>query len=110
MALTKKITKIFHSCILIEYKHAKILIDPGAWVFEEKKASVEDFLGVDAVLVTHEHIDHYYPDALRVLQKNGSRIITNKDLVEKMKAAGIAAEGLGPEEVIEIKGIKIKGV
>ncbi|MBI2667064.1 MBL fold metallo-hydrolase [Candidatus Woesearchaeota archaeon] len=69
-----KLTKIFHSCILIEEKinsnTVKILIDPGTWMFSEKWAKPEDFSDVDIVLVTHEHQDHYDPKSLKVICSN----------------------------------------
>ncbi len=105
-----KITKIFHSCILLEDKRAKILIDPGAWVFEQKAAKVSDFSDADAVLITHEHPDHYYPEALRELAKNGARIVTNKELAAKMADIGIRAETIEQDQRIDVKGIPIVGV
>ena len=105
-----KITKIHHSCVLIEDKDTKILIDPGIWAFEDQKAKGSDFFDVDAVLVTHDHQDHYYPHALKEIAEHGARIITNKELAEKMKEAGISAEALGAEQTLDVKGISVKGV
>ncbi len=104
-----KLTKIFHSCILLEEKGLKILIDPGSWVFQEKWAKAEDFVDVDLVLITHEHQDHYYPEALKIILQNGARCFTNKSLVPKMKEAGFSAEALLPGQMISIKGISILG-
>jgi L-ascorbate metabolism protein UlaG (beta-lactamase superfamily) len=105
-----KITKIFHSCVLLEDDSAKILIDPGAWVFEEKDAKISDFSDVDAVLVTHEHPDHYYPEALKEIARQGARIITNKELATKMVKEGISAEALEAEKETAVGGLTVKGV
>ena len=53
-----RITKFGHSCVRIEHDGHTLVIDPG--MFTEPEA-VD---GVDAVLITHEHPDHYLPDHL----------------------------------------------
>ena len=54
-----RIIKFGHACVRIEYDGVAVVVDPG--VFTEVGA-VD---GADAVLVTHEHADHYLPDNLR---------------------------------------------
>ncbi len=54
-----RLTKFGHACIRIEHADHTVVIDPG--VFTD--ADAVD--GVDAVLITHEHPDHYHPDHLR---------------------------------------------
>lgn len=54
-----RITKLGHACVRLEHEGTTVVLDPG--VFTEP-AAVAD---VDAVLVTHEHPDHYLPDHLR---------------------------------------------
>ena len=54
-----RITKFGHACVRVEHDGAVVVLDPG--VFTDV-AAVE---GADAVLITHEHPDHYLPDHLR---------------------------------------------
>ncbi|WP_408897943.1 MBL fold metallo-hydrolase [Nocardioides sp. R1-1] len=54
-----RLTKFGHSAVRIEHDGTTLVVDPGVW---SQRESVED---VDAVLVTHEHPDHYAPDHLR---------------------------------------------
>jgi L-ascorbate metabolism protein UlaG (beta-lactamase superfamily) len=54
-----RIVKFGHACVRVEHEGAAVVIDPG--VFTEVGA----LDGADAVLITHEHADHYLPDNLR---------------------------------------------
>ncbi len=54
-----RLTKLGHSCVRIEHDGTVLVLDPG--VFTD--ADAVD--GADAVLITHEHPDHYHPDHLR---------------------------------------------
>ncbi len=54
-----RITKFGHACVRVEYDGRVVVLDPG--VFTDRSA-VD---GADAVLITHEHPDHYLADHLR---------------------------------------------
>ncbi|MFE0044083.1 MBL fold metallo-hydrolase [Streptomyces albireticuli] len=54
-----KLTKQSHACVRLEKDGRTLVIDPGA--FSEEDAA----LGADAVLVTHEHPDHFDLGRLR---------------------------------------------
>jgi L-ascorbate metabolism protein UlaG (beta-lactamase superfamily) len=54
-----RIIKFGHACVRVEYDGVSVVIDPGAFT------EVGALDGADAVLVTHEHADHYLPDSLR---------------------------------------------
>ena len=54
-----RLTKLGHACVRIEYAGAVVAVDPGVFT------DVEGLDGVGAVLVTHEHPDHYDPSRLR---------------------------------------------
>lgn len=53
-----RITKFGHACVRVEHEGATIVLDPGMFT---DPAALE---GADAVLITHEHADHYLPDHL----------------------------------------------
>lgn len=63
-----KITKYPQSCLLIETKGKKILIDPGALKYKEEYFEVWN--SVDIILITHKHPDHCNTEVLRKLNKN----------------------------------------
>ncbi|MCW2764086.1 MAG: beta-lactamase domain protein [Nocardioides sp.] len=50
-----RITKFGHACVRIEYDGKAIVLDPGVFT------DVSALDGADAVLITHEHPDHYLP-------------------------------------------------
>ena len=54
-----RVTKFGHACVRIEYADAVIVLDPGGFT------GVDAVDGATAVLITHEHPDHYDPDHLR---------------------------------------------
>ena len=54
-----RITKFGHACVRVEHGGTALVIDPGGWTEPE---AVD---GATAVLVTHEHPDHFLPDRLR---------------------------------------------
>ncbi|MCD4533473.1 MBL fold metallo-hydrolase [Nocardioides sp. cx-169] len=54
-----RITKFGHACVRIEHEGEVVVLDPG--VFTDAEA-VD---GASAILITHEHPDHYFPDHLR---------------------------------------------
>jgi L-ascorbate metabolism protein UlaG (beta-lactamase superfamily) len=61
------ITKYPQSCLLIEQKSSRILIDPGSFVYE--KYSVTDLGKIDLILITHEHFDHLDTSLISELYK-----------------------------------------
>lgn len=58
-----KITKFGHACVRLERNGRAIVIDPGVMTPEP-----DALAGVEAVLITHEHFDHFDPDRLRGLR------------------------------------------
>ncbi|MFG2776804.1 MBL fold metallo-hydrolase [Streptomyces prunicolor] len=82
MTLTK-LTKKSHACIRLEKDGRTLVIDPGA--FTEEDATV----GADAILVTHEHPDHFHEDRLRAgLEANpAAEIWTLKSVADQLSAA-----------------------
>jgi L-ascorbate metabolism protein UlaG (beta-lactamase superfamily) len=54
-----RIVKFGHACVRVEHDGVAVVVDPGVFT------DVGALDGADAVLVTHEHADHYLPDNLR---------------------------------------------
>ena len=77
-----RVTKFTHSCLRIEGGDSVLVVDPGA--FSEPAA----LTGADAVLITHEHIDHLDVDALggAVARRPELRVYAHADVLPKLDA------------------------
>lgn len=62
-----KITKFPQSCLLIETKEKKILVDPGNLKYKEEYFKIWN--EVDVILITHKHQDHCYTEVLEKIDK-----------------------------------------
>lgn len=58
------ITKLGHSCVLVETTDRIALFDPGVWSDKEKILSIEH---IDRLIYTHEHPDHFDIEILKEL-------------------------------------------
>ena len=66
-----KLTKFEHSCLILEVADERLIIDPGTFTMP-----LGEFGDVVAVVVTHEHGDHWTPDQLeRILDRNPGAVI-----------------------------------
>ena len=65
-----KVTKCEHATLLLSVGDDTLVIDPGTFL------SAVDFGNVAAVVITHEHGDHWTPDQLgRILEKNPEAVV-----------------------------------
>lgn len=82
---TKRITftKKSHACVRLEKDGRTLVIDPG--VFSEEDA----VLGADAILVTHEHPDHFDEERLRagMAANPAAEIWTLRSVADQLSAA-----------------------
>ncbi len=102
-----KITKIGHCALALEHEGVTILTDPGSFTIEAQQKLV----GLDGIVITHEHQDHFHVDSIKVLlQKNPEvKIVTNSAVGKLLTAEGIAHTVVGDGQSGDIKGIKIEG-
>jgi L-ascorbate metabolism protein UlaG (beta-lactamase superfamily) len=74
-----RITKYEHACFVASIADKKLVVDPGSFT-----VPLPDSTHIVAVVVTHEHGDHWTPDHLQ-------RILDNSPGVKFFGPAGVAA-------------------
>jgi L-ascorbate metabolism protein UlaG (beta-lactamase superfamily) len=106
-----RITKLGHSCLLLEDGTTSILVDPGKYSFGEgAPRAPESFEGLNAILITHEHGDHAAPDAIKIiLGKNKVPVYGNSGVKAALDKAGIEVELL-EDKVIKIGGMQVEAL
>ena len=77
------ITKLGHCCLVLEENGMKILTDPGSFTTEPVKAVT----GINIILITHEHTDHYHIESIEaVLKNNPGAVVVSNSAVAKLLA------------------------
>src|SRR3954451_6329986 len=104
-----KITKLGHSCLVVEEGKARIIIDPGAF-----SQGYEGLRGLNAILITHQHADHSTPESLAKIRQNnpGIAVYADEGTVGVMNARGdndVKAVHAGEEFQVEGVSVKIFG-
>jgi len=89
-----KVTKLVHSCLLVETKEINILIDPGKYALDGRQLTSLQVEELDFIVITHEHQDHYYLPSLNLLSNKfpHAKIITNSELAETIKSENLSNE------------------
>ena len=100
-----RITKFGHACIRIEHDGTTLVIDPGMF------ADAEALDGADAVLITHEHADHYSPD---LLGRSDAPVFTIDAVAAKIREeapeVGERTTVVSPGESFQAAGIPVTAV
>src|SRR5687768_7508269 len=99
-----EVTKIGHCCLLIKTKGVAILTDPGAW-----SVAQNDIKGIDIIVITHEHADHFHLDSLKQVLANNPNalIITNSAVAKLLQVQNISATILENQQVTDLKGVNL---
>jgi L-ascorbate metabolism protein UlaG (beta-lactamase superfamily) len=81
-----KITKLGHSCVLVETPDRVGLFDPGVWA---DRSLIDTVQHVDRIIYTHEHGDHFDLDILESLIAKfpDAHVICNEDIQKLIETA-----------------------
>jgi L-ascorbate metabolism protein UlaG (beta-lactamase superfamily) len=103
-----KITRFAQSCILIETKNKRILVDPGDLQFDISLLK-NDWNDIDILLVTHKHSDHCHVDAIKEIMKNPkTKLYTSQEVASTYPE--IKPEIVKENDVKDVDGIRINVV
>lgn len=99
------LTKHRHSCVRIDDGDRALVLDPGA--FSDLDAALD---GAQAVLITHEHLDHVDADRVRAAATADPRlrIWAPHAVAERFADLGEQVVGVGPGESFEAAGFAVR--
>ncbi len=93
-----------HSCVRIEDHGNIIYVDP--YLMPSRQADA------DIIAVTHSHYDHFSPEDIDRVLKAGTVFVAPAGMERDFAKAGISLGNvsfIGPEETVELNGIRITG-
>jgi L-ascorbate metabolism protein UlaG (beta-lactamase superfamily) len=100
-----RVTKFGHSCVRLSYDGRDVVLDPGVW------SQREALDGVAAVLLTHEHPDHWTIDHLRATDAPVHTIaVVAEQIREADPEVGERVVVVGPGERFEVAGFDVEVV
>jgi L-ascorbate metabolism protein UlaG (beta-lactamase superfamily) len=98
-----ELTKHGHACVVVSDGDRRLVIDPGAFT---DPAALE---GATAVLVTHEHVDHFVGDRLRAAldADPALEVWTNPSVAEQLEGLGGRVHAVGDGDALSVAGVDV---
>ena len=94
-----QITFIGHGTLMFSFGGKVIHIDPWS-----KLADYAKMPKADLILITHEHRDHLDPNAIKALQKDGTKVVANQAAGDRVPGSAVMKNG----ETKTVNGLKIE--
>ena len=101
------VTNLGHSCLLVEAAGTRVLIDPGTL-----SHGFEQLVDLDAVVVTHQHVDHLDAERLPLVLETNDRasVLAEPEVATELTRVGIDALALYPGTVRAVGGLELAAV
>jgi L-ascorbate metabolism protein UlaG (beta-lactamase superfamily) len=98
-----ELTKHGHACVVLSDGERRIVIDPGA--FTDPTA----LDGASAVLITHEHPDHFVPDRIRAAldADPALEVWTNTSVAAQLEGLGTRVHVVGNGDAVTVAGVDV---
>jgi len=98
-----ELTKQGHACVVLTEDARTLVIDPGA--FTDPVA----LQGASAVLITHEHPDHFEPQRLRAAldADPALEVWTNTSVASKLEGLGSRVHVVGHGDAVTVAGFDV---
>lgn len=99
-----KITRLGHACLLFESADARVLVDPGNF-----SDDWHDLTDLAAVLVTHQHRDHFDPKPVRDIMTGnpGARLLVEEQVVPIAAEAGLEPDVAAPGDSLAFGSLRV---
>ena len=99
-----RVTKFGHACVRLEKNSRAVVIDPGAMTPEP-----EALAGAEAVLITHEHFDHFEPERLRAAaaENTALTVYTCPGVARHLPELGDRVRVVRDGDVLDVAGFEI---
>src|SRR5262245_9276878 len=99
-----RVIKYSHACVRVESDAAVLVIDPGTLT---ERVALD---GADAVLITHEHVDHLDAEALadELGKRPAVRIFTHAAVVDQLGPLAGAATAVASGEAFQAAGFAVR--
>jgi L-ascorbate metabolism protein UlaG (beta-lactamase superfamily) len=98
-----ELTKHGHACVALSDGDRRIVVDPGAFT---DPVALE---GATAVLITHEHPDHFEPQRLRAAldADPALEVWTNKAVAAQLEGLGRRVHVVGHGDAVSVAGLDV---
>jgi L-ascorbate metabolism protein UlaG (beta-lactamase superfamily) len=98
-----QLTKHGHACVVLSDDDRRLVVDPGAFTADDAWA------GASALLVTHEHADHFVPDRVRAAldADPALELWTNPTVAEQLSGLGSRVHVVGPGDTFTAAGFEV---
>ncbi|GAA2163065.1 MBL fold metallo-hydrolase [Actinomadura napierensis] len=99
-----RLTKLGHACVRLAQDDRTLVIDPGGLT-----GDADPYAGAQAVLVTHEHFDHFDADGLRraMAADPALEVWTSRVVAENLADLGGRVHQVGHEDALTIAGFDV---
>jgi L-ascorbate metabolism protein UlaG (beta-lactamase superfamily) len=99
-----QLTKYGHACVTLEKDGRRIVLDPGGLTPEDAT------LGAEAILITHEHFDHFSGQVVRAAcaRDPDIRVLTCPPVAAQLDGLGPGLRVVGEGDSIEVAGFDVQ--
>jgi L-ascorbate metabolism protein UlaG (beta-lactamase superfamily) len=99
-----QLTKLGHACVVLSDGDRRLVLDPGA--FTEESA----WDGASAVLITHEHFDHFDPARTRAAldADPALEVWANASVAAQLEGAGSRVHVVGAGDALTVAGFDVQ--
>jgi L-ascorbate metabolism protein UlaG (beta-lactamase superfamily) len=101
-----RLTRYTHACVRLEKDGRVLVIDPGEW------SEPEALTDAEAVLVTHEHVDHVDAELLVAAQTGNPALVvhTNASVAAQLADKGVTAQTVAVGDMLDAAGFSVSVV